>query len=212
MIVSEANTNRGLVLTLPILRLMNPIEGWLGEDEADLLIATTWKAITELPPQNAVVEIGSYCGRSTVVLASVVKVTHAQTKVYAIDPHTGIVGSQDRELYTTMPTREKFTQNIARTGLSEVVELIPNYSFDVLWDRPICLLLIDGLHDYTNVSRDFYHFEQWLIPGAYIAFHDYADYYPGVKRFVDELVRPGQYQKIYCAQSLIVVKKRAAEE
>ncbi len=96
MLASETNTSRGLVLTLPILRLMNPIEGWLGEDEADLLIATTWKALTELSPLNAVVEVGSYCGRSTVVLASVVKAICAQTKVYAIDPHTGIVGSQDR--------------------------------------------------------------------------------------------------------------------
>ena len=210
--MSETNANRGLVLTLPILRLMNPIEGWLGEDEADLLIATTWKALTERLSQNAVVEIGSYCGRSTVVLASVVKATRAQTKVYAIDPHTGIVGSQDRGLHNTMPTSEKFIQNIANAGLSEVVELIPKYSFEVLWDRPICLLLIDGLHDYTNVSRDFYHFEQWVVPGGHIAFHDYADYYPGVKRFVDEIIGLGQYQTIYCTQSLMVIQKRAAEE
>lgn len=212
MLVSETNTNRGLVLTLPILRLMNPIEGWLGEDEADLLIATTWKTLTELPPVHAVVEIGSYCGRSTVVLASVVKAICAQTKVYAIDPHTGKVGSQDRGLYETMPTMEKFQQNIASAGLADVVELIPKYSFEVLWDRPICLLLIDGLHDYTNVSRDFFHFEPWIVAGAYIAFHDYAGYYPGVKRFVDEILRLGHYQKIYCAQSLMVVQKRAAEE
>ncbi len=210
MLASETNTSRGLVLTLPILRLMNPIEGWLGEDEADLLIATTWKALTELSPLNAVVEVGSYCGRSTVVLASVVKAICAQTKVYAIDPHTGKVGSQDRGLYDTMPTREIFRQNIANAGLADVVELIPKYSFEVLWDQPIGLLLIDGLHDYTNVSRDFSHFEPWIVPGAYIAFHDYADYYPGVKGFVDEILRSGQYQKIYCAQSMMVVTNGAS--
>lgn len=206
---SETNTNRGIVLTLPILRLMNPIEGWLGEDEADLLIATTWKALSELSPSNAVVEIGSYCGRSTVVLASVVRALCAQTKVYAIDPHTGEVGSQDKGLYNTMPTREKFRQNIANAGLADVVELIPKYSFEVPWDQPIGLLLIDGLHDYTNVSRDFFHFEPWLVPGAYISFHDYADYYPGVKRFVDEILRSAHYQKIHCAESMIVVQKRS---
>jgi len=30
MLASDANTNLGLVLTLPILRLMKPIESWLG--------------------------------------------------------------------------------------------------------------------------------------------------------------------------------------
>ncbi len=207
MFASEANTNRGLVLTLPILRLMNSIEGCLGEDEADLLIATTWKTLTELPLLHAVVEIGSYCGRSTVVLASVVKAIYGQTKVYAIDPHTGKVGAQDRGLYDTMPTIEKFRQNIANAGLADIVELIPKYSFEVLWDQPIGLLLIDGFHDYKNVSRDFFHFERWIVLGAYIAFHDYADYYPGVKLFVDEILRSGHFQKIHCVQSMMVVQK-----
>lgn len=207
MLISNTNTNRGLVLTLPILRLMRSIEGWLEEDEADLLIATTSKALIEFPYLYGIVEIGSYCGRSTVVLASVVKAMCAEAKVYAIDPHTGEVGEQDRGLYSTMPTRERFRQNIANAGLTEVVELIPKYSFEVPWELPICLLLIDGLHDYTNVSRDFFHFESWIVPHAYIAFHDYADYYPGVKLFVDELLSSGHYQKIHRSMSMIVVQR-----
>jgi cephalosporin hydroxylase len=202
-----SNTNHNLVLTLPILRSMRSIQGWLEEDEADLLIATAREALTELPSLHTVVEIGSYCGRSTVVLASVVKAMCAEAKVYAIDPHTGEVGAQDQGLYSTIPTRERFRQNIADAGLTEVVELIPQYSFEVPWELPICLILIDGLHDYTNVSRDFFHFEPWIVPGAYIAFHDYADYYPGVQLFVDELVNSGHYQKTHRSMSMIVVKR-----
>ena len=207
MFTPDTNINHVLVLTLPILRLMQSIEGWLEEDEADLLIATTRNALTELLSPHAVVEIGSYCGRSTAVLASVVKAMCAEAKVYAIDPHTGEVGAQDRGLYSTMPTQEKFRQNIANAGLTNVVQLIPKYSFDVSWEQPISLLLIDGFHDYTNVSRDFFHFEPWIVPHAYIAFHDYADYYPGVKLFVNELLSSGQYHKIHHTMSMIVVQK-----
>lgn len=200
-------TGSGLLLTLPILRLMNTIEGWLQEDEADLLIAISHKALIELPQPFAIVEVGSYCGRSTVVLASVVQAICPDVKVYAIDPHEGKVGAQDQDLFDTHPTKEKFQQNIANAGLTSIVELIPQCSFEVAWEKPISLILIDGLHDYANVSRDFLHFEPWLVPGAYIAFHDYADYYPGVKAFVGEILVSGRYQQVHCAASLMVVQK-----
>jgi hypothetical protein len=66
---------------------------------------------------------------------------------------------------------------------------------------------VDGLHDYINVSRDFYHFSEWLVSGACIAFHDYADYFPGVKNFVNELLGAAQYKKIAIADTLIVLQK-----
>jgi cephalosporin hydroxylase len=200
-------TGSDLLLTLPILRLMNTIEGWLQEDEADLLLAVSHKALIELPQPYAIVEVGSYCGRSTVVLASVVKAICPDAKVYAIDPHEGKVGAQDTGISDMQPTKEKFQQNIANAGFTSFVEIIPQYSFEVTWEKPICLLLVDGLHDYTNVSRDFFHFEPWLVPGAYIAFHDYADYFPGVKTFVGEILASGRYQQVHCAASLMIVQK-----
>jgi hypothetical protein len=77
----------------------------------------------------------------------------------------------------------------------------------VTWDSPITLLFIDGLHDYTNVARDFYQFEQWVVTNGYIAFHDYADYYPGVVAFVDEIVNSGKYRKVRLEKSMMVVEK-----
>lgn len=141
-----------LLLTLPILRLMDSIEGWLAEEEADLLIAASWRALTLRPGPHPVVEIGSYCGRSTVVLGSVLKTLGAETKVYAIDPHEGQVGALDQGLSIGSPTLEKFQRNINAAGLGEVIETIQQYSYDVHWGQPISLLLIDGLHDYANVA------------------------------------------------------------
>jgi hypothetical protein len=77
----------------------------------------------------------------------------------------------------------------------------------VKWDKPISLLLIDGLHDYPSVSGDFFKFSDWIKPGGFVAFHDYADYFPGVKAFVDELTSTADYTLVDKVESFIVVEK-----
>lgn len=196
-----------LVLTTPILEQMKTIEGWLDDGEADLLIATSVRALTTLPAPHAVVEIGSYCGRSTVVLGAVVKALSPAAKLYAIDPHDGKIGALDQGVETVTPTLTVFKKNIAAAHLTETVEMIQKCSYEVTWDSPITLLFIDGLHDYTNVARDFYQFEKWVVTNGYIAFHDYADYYPGVVAFVDEIINSGRYRKVRLEKSMMVVEK-----
>jgi hypothetical protein len=56
--------------------------------------------------------------------------------------------------------------------------------------------------------RGFDHFERWVTPGGYVAFHDYADYYPGVKTFVNEILNKGHYEKVHCELSMMVLRKR----
>lgn len=204
---SEQTRPNGLPLTLPILSQMKQVEGWLEEDEADALIAAATQALTTLPLTPAVIEIGSYCGRSTVVLGSVAQRIPG-AKVHAIDPHDGQVGALDQGIQTGPPTLHKFKQNIARANLEGVVELIQALSFEVAWDKPIAMLLIDGLHDYANVARDFYHFDAHVAPGGYVAFHDYADYYPGVKALVHEVLAAGNYHQVQCVRSLMVIQKQ----
>src|SRR5207249_1694096 len=115
----------------------------------------------------------------------------------------------DQKLERTAPTLQTFNRNIADAGLKAVVEAITRRSYEVSWEQPVAFLFIDGLHDYPNVSRDFLHFERWVVRGGCVAFHDYADYYPGVKTFVDELVADGQWEKIAQASSLVVITRRA---
>ena len=93
---------------------------------------------------------------------------------------------------------------MVRAGLSEVVVTVLQRSYEVRWERPVTLLLIDGLHDYASVSRDFRHFEPWLADGAHVVFHDYADYYPGVRAFVDELLAGDRFARVQLADSLMV--------
>ncbi len=194
------------LLVLPLLARMRTIEGWLDDDEADLLISVAARALNLLTPKT-IVEIGSYCGRSTVVLGTVSQTLSPGSKVIAIDPHDGRVGATDQEIIDGPATLETFKRNIANAGLEDVVKIIQKYSHEVAWDEPVCLLFIDGLHDYTSVARDFRHFEKWVVPHGSVAFHDYADYYPGVQAFVDEILRTGTYRKVKLVNSMMVVEK-----
>jgi hypothetical protein len=121
------------------------------------------------------------------------------------------VGAADTGIHSGPRTFEKFIAHIMAAGLHGIVEPILKRSFEVAWRRPISMLFIDGLHDYANVSRDFHHFEPWVVIGGYVAFHDYADYYPGVRLLVDEILESGTYELVDRARSTIVLKKCAAQ-
>src|SRR5581483_3018516 len=54
-----------LLRALPLLAQMRKVEGWLDDDEADLLIAAAAAALREAAGADAVVEVGSHCGRGT---------------------------------------------------------------------------------------------------------------------------------------------------
>ena len=63
---------------------------------------------------RAIVEVGSYCGRSTVVLGSVVQSLRLDdARVYAIDPHDGKLGALDQGVEQLPPSLDKFHRNIA---------------------------------------------------------------------------------------------------
>jgi Methyltransferase domain len=195
------------MLKLPILARMRAIEGWLEDEEAELLIGATAHALATLPAATAVVEIGSYCGRATVVLGSVVKDVRPTAKVWSVDPHDSRIGTADRYM-TVGPSFEKLRTNIAAAGLADVVEIVRATAPQVPWQEPVALILIDGLHDYASVSRDFHHFAPHLVDGAYVAFHDYGSYFPGVAVFVDELLTIGAYRKVGAAGTMVVLRKQ----
>ncbi|MBE7169299.1 MAG: class I SAM-dependent methyltransferase [Williamsia sp.] len=190
-----------------LISRIKKIKGWLSDGEAVLLINTTNKLCSELPPPHTVVEIGSYHGKSTVLFGSILQAKAPGSKVYAIDPHDGRLGAVDQGLQSFPPSFEAFKRNIEHAGLLDVVKIVKDKSYNIKCDLPVSLLFIDGLHDYLNVSRDFRHFADWIVPGGWVAFHDYAPYFPGVTSFVDELIKSGSYKLANKAETLIVLQR-----
>ena len=146
-----------LLLSLPIIEAMQRIDGYLYDEEADLLIAATACALARSGRHAAVVEIGSYYGKSTVIFGMVAKTVRPGAKVYAIDPHEGELSVSD-PVVNVEPTFATFMHNMVNAGLRSTVVPIKQRSANVRWNKPISLLFIDGLHGYHDVAHDFIHF------------------------------------------------------
>jgi hypothetical protein len=198
------------VLIAPLLCRMRTIEGWLDEEEAELLATVARDCLAS--PAGAVrfVEVGAYCGKATFILASIAKSSDGTARVLAIDRFDGVVGTLDRP-ENRGPTLDKFRHMLAETSLGAIVDVAIGDACTAACDGPVALLLIDGFHDYASVATDFHALADRLAPDARIVFHDYSEhFYPGVRRFVDELLADGDYQVLSHAQSLIVLARRKA--
>ncbi|GAA1960899.1 class I SAM-dependent methyltransferase [Nocardioides panacihumi] len=137
------------------------VSGWLTEDQAALL----WDATIDLPRNAVAVEIGSHQGRSTTILAAALR--DRGGRVIAIDPFV------DGRLFGGAKTRERFERTIDEAGVTDVVELVAEYSTRARpgWSRSFDYLYIDGKHDYWTLSDDL----RWSVhlpEGAPVLIHD----------------------------------------
>lgn len=165
------------------LALQTP--GFLGENEIrflGILAACT-------PAKGAIVEIGSFKGKSTVLLATMAK-KYGLGSVVAIDPHQGL-SYLGPDAPQQSPTFEEFLGNVRSAGLDANVEVQRAFSRDVAktWGRPIRLLWIDGDHSYKGCKEDFDLFSPFLADGAVVAFHDALNAVEGpIRVFTDEVL------------------------
>jgi MMP 1-O-methyltransferase len=175
------------------------VEGWLSDAQGRAL----FRAAADTRGRGAIVEIGSWKGRSTTWLASGARL--AGHGVYAIDPHR-----RSRE-YPEAETEAEFLANLARNGLAAVVEPLVMTSDDAAARiaGPVELLFIDGDHSYEAVRRDA---ELWLprlIDGGTVMFHDVATAaYSGPRRVVREMVcRSPLFHRIGRVGSMVVARR-----
>lgn len=120
------------------------VEGWLTPEQG-------WKlfdAARRLSPGTTIVEIGSFRGRSTIVLA---QAAPDDSEVVAIDPH----GGGDRGPGEITPDAARgdadhaaFTGNLATAGVENRVRHVRKLSADALDDvsGEVDLLFVDGAH------------------------------------------------------------------
>lgn len=188
------------------------IEGWFDEMELSLLIECVERAASRrrhYPDFMNVVEIGSFKGRSTIALGLAVVALSLDAVIYAIDPHEGLRSGRYDVIHHEGDTYNDFIRNVQLHGLDKVIRCIRRKSMETKLAIPISLILIDALHLYRNVKENFLHFEKNLNIGAFAAFHDYREEFPGVLRFVNSLLntKKPSYVKVDQAHSLIILEK-----
>jgi hypothetical protein len=192
-----------------IVDRMRPIEGWFEEREADLLVQVVHRALHQLSGPHHIVEVGSYCGRATMALAGAVEASNVRAIVHAVDPHEGLVGAIDGTLAPEqrLPTYDRFlavTDGARRAGIVNVVRA---RSTDVVWNDPIGVLVLDGMHDYLSVTADVTHFSPFVVEGGFVAFHDRSEDFPGVAACIRDLLNTRAYDVQEEVGSLVVLRR-----
>jgi predicted O-methyltransferase YrrM len=152
-----------------------------------------------------IVEIGSYCGGSTVVIATAARRRNPAVRVFAVDPF-----QSDGSRYVT-GYEALFDRNVAEWGVGDTITKLRTTSLEasVDWKDPIDFLFVDGDHEYDAVVTDIRAFVPFVREGGIVAFHDYKHGKPGVPRAVDALVAP-HHPKVMQAGSLAVFRKERA--
>lgn len=155
--------------------------GFMPPDEGDALAEAALNAAASVPDLPWV-EIGSYCGRSTVWLGAAAR--QAGTVVFAVDHHRGSEENQagwewhdpslvDDEI-GVMDTLPRFRRTIYDAGLEDVVVAVVGSSPTVArwWTQPVAFCFIDGGHGAEPARADYEGWAHRVAPGGLLAIHD----------------------------------------
>ena len=166
----------------PLLRAAGEAaRGFMPPDEGLALYRAGLDAAAAVPGAP-LLEVGSYCGKSSVYLGAAAQEVGAV--LVAIDHHRGSEENQpgwewhepdlvDPEL-GVMDTLPWFRRTIHRAGLEGSVLALVGDSPTVsrVWSTPCALVFIDGGHGEEPASLDYELWAPHVAPGGLLAIHD----------------------------------------
>jgi predicted O-methyltransferase YrrM len=204
------------------LQLIDSLKGFLDVDEGMGLFEFALKA-GRLGP---CLEIGSYCGKSTVYLAAACK--KYNSILFSIDHHRGSEEQQpgeeyfDPELFNPqtgyVDTFSEFRMTLQRAQLEDTV--VPIVCSSVLaarkWATPLSLVFIDGGHSFESAYTDYNAWAEHIIPGGFLLIHDiFFDPSEGGQapfQIYSLAVASGLFQEITMIKTLGVLQRRGLGE
>ncbi|TIP29392.1 MAG: class I SAM-dependent methyltransferase [Mesorhizobium sp.] len=163
------------------------VEGWLSAGEQALL----YDLALSVPGDGAIVELGAWLGKSTIMLAAG-SMQGSKPAVYSVDSFVP-TGEGAPFYYSELRDRPQdylpiFLTNIRNAGVSSVVKPVKSLTVEAAkgWAGPrVQLLFIDADHAYRSVRDDFLAWAEHCGRGSRVVFHDYGRF--GVSHFVDQL-------------------------
>ena len=152
--------------------------GFMPRDEGLAL----YRAARGAAPAHPLVEIGSYCGKSTVYLGAAAAEVGAT--MFTIDHHRGSEEQQPGEKYFDerlldpstgrLDTLPHLRRTLAEAGLEDTVIALVGRSSVVAacWGTPLGLVFVDGGHSPAAAHGDYEGWAPHLVPGGLLAIHD----------------------------------------
>jgi len=161
-----------------LLRAAEAATGFMPEAEGQALSG----AAARYASRGPVLEIGSYCGKSTIYLAAAAR--QAGQLVVTVDHHRGSEEHQPGWEYHDpglvdpgtgrLDTLPRLRATLAATGLEDDVVVVVGRSAQVarLWRTPLGMLFIDGGHTDAAAVTDYEGWAPWIARGGLLALHD----------------------------------------
>ncbi|WP_202544103.1 class I SAM-dependent methyltransferase [Streptomyces malaysiensis] len=172
------------------------------------------------------VEVGTYCGRSTILLADAARV--AGTVAVTVDHHRGSEEQQPGWEYHDpdvvdpevgrMDTLPTFRRTLHQAGLEDHVIAVVGRSPQVaaVWGRPVGLVFIDGGHTDEHASADYEGWAPHLAPGGLLVIHDVfpdpADGGQAPYRIYRRALASGAFTEVSATHSLRVLRRTASTQ
>ncbi|WP_064458836.1 class I SAM-dependent methyltransferase [Streptomyces hygroscopicus] len=202
-----------------VLDAFEEAKGFMPLDEGLALYAAAAEAAAELG--LPLVEVGTYCGRSTILLADAARA--AGTVAVTVDHHRGSEEQQpgweyhDPEVVDPgigrMDTLPTFRRTLHRAGLEDHVIAVVGRSPQVaaVWGRPVGLVFIDGGHTDEHASADYEGWAPHLAPGGLLVIHDVfpdpADGGQAPYRIYRRALASGAFTEVSATRSLRVLRR-----
>ena len=195
--------------------------GFMPPEEGDALYDAAIAAGVAVPGLPFL-EVGSYCGRSTVWLGGAAR--QCGTVLFAVDHHRGSEENQAGwEHHDTsvvdprtgkMDTLPRFRDTIHDAGLEDVVFAVVGQSARVAahWTSPCAFVFIDGGHGEEPARDDYLGWTPRVAMGGTLAIHDvFPDPADGGRPPYEQIFRPavesGRFRLVSATGSLRVLQR-----
>ena len=161
-----------------LLKAAEAATGFMPEAEGLAL----YDAAARYAARGPVLEVGTYCGKSTIYLAAAAR--EKGQPVITVDHHRGSEENQPGWEYhdTTLvdpvtgrlDTLPHARATLARAGVEDDVIVVVGRSAGVarVWRTPLGMLFIDGGHTDVAATTDYESWAPWIAPGGLLAIHD----------------------------------------
>jgi predicted O-methyltransferase YrrM len=198
--------------------LVSATKGFLDEDEGRCLYDIALKASRSGP----CLEIGSYCGKSTIYIGTACKINHGI--LFSIDHHRGSEEQQPGEPYFDpslfdprsgrVDSLREFRKTIEKADIEDTVVVLVSRS-DVAargWATPLGMVFIDGGHTMEAAFSDYACWSPHILPGGYLLIHDiFTDPAEGGQaphHVYDLALSTGQFERLPMVRTLGVLQRK----
>ncbi|MBW1725819.1 MAG: class I SAM-dependent methyltransferase [Deltaproteobacteria bacterium] len=159
-------------------KLLNTVKGFLDRQEGNAL----YEIALDVSRRGPCLEIGSYCGKSTIYLGSACRKNNSV--LFSIDHHRGSEEQQPGEEYFNpelydpktrrVDTFKEFRNTIEKAGIEDtVVPMVCRSELAArLWSTSLSLVFIDGGHSYAAAYTDYNAWAGHIMPNGYLLIHD----------------------------------------